>query len=255
MPLAPRKTRRKPWTAWARFGAVLAAVAAAGWGALELGQRYLGVQKLVVEQISVSGCQWDRLAEVQGIADEACRGKPLFLFDADALQKRIESLRWVRAVLIRREPPDRLSIVIEERQPLFVLIANGDALLMSEDGVIMNRVNQANIRPVPVVAGPCARDERAVVRLIAAARALKSQQPDFFARLSEIRWSDRGPVAFMEGLQAPIYLSKDDPAKNIPNFQALFLQMYANRPNLDNVQYFDLRWDDQIPVRLLGGAE
>jgi hypothetical protein len=123
---------------------------------------------------------------------------------------------------------------------------------MSDDGIIMHRVDQTNIRPVPVVAGPHAKDERTLVRLIRVARALKSQQPDFYARLSELRWSDRGPMVFMEGLQVPIYLSKDEPAKNIPNFQAVFLQLYAKAPDLSNVQYFDLRWDGQMPVMLHG---
>jgi len=241
--------------AWVRFCAALLVVAMAGWGALEVGQRYLGVQRLIIEQISVSGCQWDRQAEVQGIADEICRGRPLFLFDADLLQKRLESLRWVRAVLIRREPPDRLGIVIEERRPLFILVAGGGALLMSEDGVIMHRVGQANLRPVPAVVWPQGGDERTLVRLIRVARALKARQPDFYARLTELRWSGVGPTVFMEGIQAPIYLSKEDPAKNIPNFQALFLQLFANRPDLGNVLYFDLRWDDQIPVGLPGRAE
>jgi cell division septal protein FtsQ len=237
---------------WARFGAVLIVVALAGWGALEVGQRYMGVQKLVVEQINITGCQWGKLAEVQGIADEICKGKPLFLFDADLLQKRIGALRWVRAVLVRREPPDRLSIVIEERQPLFMLVVDGNVLLMSDDGIIMHRVDQTNIRPVPVVTGAYAKDERTLIKLIKVARALKSQQPDFYARLSELRWSDRGPMVFMEGLQVPIYLSKDEPAKNIPNFQAVFLQLYARTPDLNNVQYFDLRWDGQMPVMLHG---
>jgi hypothetical protein len=43
-------------------------------------------------------------------------------------------------------------------------------------------------------------------------------------------------------------LSKEDPAKNIPSFQALYLQLFINKPNLNDVRYFDLRWDTIIPV-------
>jgi cell division septal protein FtsQ len=152
-PLA-QKTRRKPWVPWARFSIVLLLVISAGWLALEVGQRFFGVQRLVVEQVAISGTQWDRLAEVQMVADELCKGKPLFLFDVDQLQTKIEELRWVRAVLIRREPPDRISIVIEERQPLIMLARPNGILLMSDDGMIMERVSQANIAPVPVVVAP-----------------------------------------------------------------------------------------------------
>jgi len=252
MSLPAQKIRRKPWMPWTRFCVVLILVVATGWVALELGQRYLGIQKLVIEQINISGCRWDRLLEVQKIADEICKGKPLFLFDAEQLQTRIESLRWVRASLIRREPPDRLSIVIEERQPLFMLATANGILLMSDDGVIMDRVNQANLTPMPVVADPASINDQTLIKLIQVARVLKAQQPDFYARLTELRWTSNGPIngpiVFMEGLQAPIFLAKDEPTKNIPNFQALFLQLFARKPDLSNVRYFDLRWDDQIPV-------
>jgi len=231
-----------------RFCAVLTFVLLAAWGALEVGQRYLGIQKLVIEQVNISGCQWDRLTEVQKVADELAKGKPLFFFDADQLQERLESLRWVKASLIRREPPDRLSIVIEERQPLFMLVTANGVLLMSDDGIIMDRVTQANLTPIPVVAGPDSQDEQTLIKLIQVARVLKARQPDFYTRLTELRWTSRGPTVFMEGLQAPIFLAKDEPTKNIPSFQALFLQLYARKPDLSDVRYFDLRWDDQIPV-------
>jgi cell division septal protein FtsQ len=246
------KIRRKPWVTWARFCIVFALVALASWGALELGQRYLGIQKLIVEQINITGCQRDRLEQVQAIADELCKGKPLFLFDADQLQAKIDSLRWVKASLIKREPPDRLSIIIEERQPVLMLATVNGILLMSDDGIIMDRANQANLVPIPVVADPASLNDQTLIKLIRVAKALKQQQPDFYARLIEMRWSSHGisngPTVFMEGLHAPIYLPMDEPAKNIPSFQALFLQIFAGKPEIKNVQYFDLRWDNNIKV-------
>jgi len=250
-----KKPPRKPWMPMARFFAVLLLVAAAGWGALELGQRYLGIQRLVIEQIHISGCHGHRLLEAQKIAEDLCRDKPLFFFDADQLQEKLESLLWVSAVLIRREPPDRLSIVIEERQPLFLLATKNGVLLMSDDGVIMDRANQENLVPMPAIVDQASLEEKILVELIVVARELKEQQPDFYVRLTEMRWTDRGegwtskgPTVFMEGLAAPIYLPKEDPAKNIPNFQALFLEQFINDPGLSGISYFDLRWDGRIPV-------
>ena len=65
---------------------------------------------------------------------------------------------------------------------------------------------------------------------------------------SELRWEERGPVAYIEGLSAPLYLSKIDIQKNIPNFQGLFLDQLAKSPNLSKLRYIDLRWDDEIAV-------
>jgi cell division septal protein FtsQ len=260
MPPFLKKPRRKSWMPMARFCAVLLLVAMAGWGALELGQRYLGIQRLVIEQMHISGCQGNRLLDAQKIAEDICRGKPLFFFDADLLQEKLESLLWVSAVLIRREPPDRLSIVIEERQPLVLLATKNGILLMSDDGIIMDKANQDNLVPMPAIVDPSSLEEKILVELIMVARELKTQQPEFYARLTEMRWTDRGevwtskgPTVFMEGLAAPIYLPKEDPAKNIPNFQALFLEKFINDPSLNGISYFDLRWDGRIPVGIKQG--
>jgi len=248
MPLPPRTRTKNPWLPWVRVALVLALVAAAGWGALELGQRYLGLQKLTIEQVSVSGCRGERYTEIKRMAESICLGKPLFWFDAESLRARIEARRWVRGLLIRRDPPDRLSLVVEERRPLLWLVRASGVYLVSDDGILMDRVNPGNLFPIPVVADPRSQNDPALVQLIRAAATLRDRQREFYLRLAELRWSEKGPVAYMEGLEVPIYLSRHDAAKNIPNFQGLFLDRFAKSSGLDKVRYFDLRWDDEIAV-------
>lgn len=233
---------------WAKVGLVAVLTLWAGWGVLELGQRYLGLQKLTIERVSVVGCRGERLAEVQALADRFCMGKPLFWFDADGLRRRVEELRWVRGLLIRRDPPDRVSLVIEERKPILWVVKEGGVFLLSDDGIVLDRLGQSNLQPIPVVADPGSLSDESVVSLIRAASRLRDRQPDFFVRLVELRWTARGPVAFMEGVQAPLYLSRQDPDKNVPNFQGLYLEKYANGADLGRVRYFDLRWDNEIAV-------
>ena len=239
---------RRPWVPWVRALVVLVMVGGAGWGALELGQRYLGIQKLVIEQVTVTGCRSERLREVQELANRLCLGKPLFLFDAEGLRAQVESFRWVKGLMIRKDPPDRLSLVVEERQPLVWLVRPNGVFLVSEDGIVLDRVNPGNLAPIPVVADPASQQDSAFVGVLRTARVLQARQREFYDRLTELRWTDRGPVAFMEGLNAPIYLSKADPAKNIPNFQGLFLDRLSKSPTLSRLRYVDLRWDDEVAV-------
>ncbi len=248
MPLLPRTRVRRPWIPWARVGLVTVFVLGAGYAALELGQRYLGLQKLVIEQITISGCRAERLAEIQRIADEVSLHKPLFWFDAEELRQRIEALRWVKSLLIRKDPPDRLSLVIEERKPLLWLVRPTGVYLLSDDGIVLDKVNQSNLAPIPVVADPRSQTDEALVQLIRAAASLRDHQKEFFDRLTEFRWTDRGPVVYLEGVPAPIYLSRYDATQNIPNFQMLFLNELSKRPDLDKIRYFDLRWEQEVAV-------
>ncbi|MBK8574064.1 MAG: FtsQ-type POTRA domain-containing protein [Holophagaceae bacterium] len=95
--MLPRTRPKRPWLPWARAGISVAVIALAGWGLMELGTRYLGLQKLVIEQVNVSGCRGERQAEVQKLAEQLVLGKPLFWVDAEDLRARIEAKRWVQA--------------------------------------------------------------------------------------------------------------------------------------------------------------
>ncbi len=249
MPPYRPQTPRKSWLPWAKFGIGTLLVVGAGWGVLEVAQRYMGLQKLTIEQVTVIGCQGDRLTEVQRIADEICLGKPLFWFDADGLRERVEQRRWVRGLLIRRDPPDRLSLVVEERTPLLWLVKSSGIYLVSDDGIVLDRLSQSGATPMPVIADPTSQKDETLVQLIRTASALRALVPnDFFQRVVELRWTPAGPEAFIEGVQAPLRLSKVDPGRNVANFQAVFLTDYANTPRLQGVRYFDLRWEGEVVV-------
>ena len=233
---------------WARVALVGLLVTGAGYGALELGHRYLGLQKLTIEQITISGCRGERLEQAQAIADRVALGKPLFWFDAEKLRESLEAKRWVKGLLIRRDPPDRLGLVLEERKPILWLVRPEGVFLVSDDGIVLDRLNQVDLMAIPVVAEPKSQEDGPMVQLIRAATSLRDKQKEFYDRLTELRWSPRGPVAFLEGMDAPIYLSRMEPTKNIPNFQMLYLNELSKRPDLAALRYIDLRWDDEIAV-------
>ena len=248
MAMQTRSRPRRPWLPWARVALVGLLVSGAGYGALELGHRYLGLQKLIIEQVTITGCRGQRLAQAQAIADRLCLGKPLFWFDAEKLRSTLETQRWVKDLLIRRDPPDRLSLVVEERKPVLWLARPQGVFLVSDDGIVLDRLNQVDLIPIPVVADPKSQENVPMVQLIRAATSLRNKQKEFYDRLTELRWSDRGPVAYLEGLEAPIYLSRDDATKNIHNFQMLFLNELSKRPDIARLRYVDLRWDEEIAV-------
>lgn len=236
------------WISWVRIVIVVILISFTSYGAIKLAHRYFGLRRLVIEQVTISGCLGHRLTQAQMIADELCLGKPLFLFDIEKLRNTLGTKRWVKDVIIRRDPPDRLSLIITERQPLLWLVLPKGVFLISDDGVVLDRLNQANLSPVPIVVDPKSRDGEPMLQLIRAATRLKEKQAEFYERINELRWSERGPIAFLEGLEAPIYLSKKDVTKNIPNFQMLFLNELSKRHDLAKLRYVDLRWENEIAI-------
>jgi POTRA domain, FtsQ-type len=248
MAMLPRTRPRRPWFPWVRAGITLTVLGLAGWGLLEFGTRYLGLQKLVIEQVNVSGCRGERQLEIQKLAEQLVLGKPLFWVDAEELRSRLEAKRWVRGLQIRKDPPDRLSLAIEERRPVLWLVRPNGVFLVSDDGVVLDRVSQANLNPIPVVVDPASQTDQGLARLVSTARTLREKQQGFYERITELRDSPKGPVAYIDGLPAPIFLSRQDVTKNVPNFQGLFVDRLAQRPDLARLRYIDLRWDDEVAV-------
>ena len=249
MVMISRNKNRRSWIIWVRIFLFIVLVGGAGYGVMEVGHRYLGFNKLVIEQVTISGCYGHRLAQVQAIADELCLGKPLFWFDIEKLRASLVSKRWIKDLIVRRDPPDRLSLVIEERQPILWLVRQGGVFLISDDGIVLDRLNsKVGLLPVPVVVDAKSQEDGPIVQLIRAAASLREKQQEFYDRLTELRWSEHGPIAFMEGLEAPVYLSKKDATKNIPNFQMLFLNELSKRADIAQLRYIDLRWEEEIAV-------
>ncbi|WP_243319474.1 MULTISPECIES: cell division protein FtsQ/DivIB [Geothrix] len=248
MSMLPRTRPKRPWFPWVRAGITLVVLGGGAWALMELGTRYLGLQKLTIEQVNVSGCRGERQAEIQALAEKLALGKPLFWLDAEELRSRIEAKRWVRNLQIRKDPPDRLSLVVEERRPVLWLVRSNGVFLVSDDGILLDRVNQANLSPIPVVVDPASQTDQGLARLVSAARVLREKQAGFYDRVTEFRWSPKGPVAYIEGLPAPIYLSRQDVTKNVPNFQGLFVDRLSQRPDLARLRYIDLRWDEEVAV-------
>jgi hypothetical protein len=244
MALPSRTRSRRPWLPFAKAGLVLLLVLGSAYGLLTLAQRYLGLQRLVIEQVVVTGTRGERQQEIQKLAESRCLHRPLFWFDAEGLRDAVEGKRWVRGLLIRKDPPDRVTLVVQERRPLLWLVRSEGTFLVSDDGVVMGRLDPADPTPLPVVVDAGSEQNKAFLGLLNAARALRASQPDFFDRVAEFRWTEKGPTAFIEGFQAPIYLNAHDAARNIPNFQAIYVDELLKNPDFAKIPYVDLRWGD-----------
>ena len=218
---------RRPWLPWARVGLVALLVSGAGYGAAGTGPPLPGA----AEADHRTGDHLAAAGAAPGPGPGHRRTARAWASRCSGSTPRaahaLEAKRWVKDLLIRRDPPDRLSLVMEERQPVLWLARPKGVFLVSDDGIVLDRLNQVDLMPIPVVADPKSQTGQAHGPADPRRHGPSAKnRKNFYDRITELRWSDQGPVAFLEGLEAPIYLSRQDATKNMPNFQMLFL----NRP-------------------------
>jgi len=100
----------------------IAVAAGIGYGAVLLAAD----PRLALGDVSVVGAQRTG-ADAVLTAAALTRGRDVWLLDTAAAVQRVEAMPWVASAQIRREWPNRVSIVVSERVPVARLSLAGDA--------------------------------------------------------------------------------------------------------------------------------
>jgi cell division protein FtsQ len=108
---------------------------------------YLSIRETVVR-----GCK--ELTEKDIIALAAVRSAPNILsLNLDAVARRIRVNPWIRNVSIGREFPNRLVIVVQEREPVALLERENTLYLLDGDGTPFKKVESGEGNDLPVLTG------------------------------------------------------------------------------------------------------
>lgn len=182
----------------------------------------------------------------------------LFSLDPEMVADRVRRAPWVRDAAIRRRPTGTLSIRVDERQPVALVIGSGgrpEAYLDAE-GYSMPIVEGA-LYDVPLMRGqipgllPNQPLESASTLELLAALAELDVQTD--ALISEIHISSSGharlhlsPGAGHDSI--PVDLGTNNYAAKLDRLYAFWRQAVLTRPERD-FQSIDLRFDGQIVTR------
>ncbi|HHK67317.1 MAG TPA: FtsQ-type POTRA domain-containing protein [Candidatus Acetothermia bacterium] len=116
-----------------------------------------GLRLLDLREIVVAGNRYTSAAEVATAAGLRA-GVSLLAISPRSVSDRVSTLPWVKAAMVRRIYPHRLSIRVEERIPVAaVLLEGGEALTIGDGGVIV----EAGERPdLPRVDGAALSGDR-----------------------------------------------------------------------------------------------
>jgi cell division protein FtsQ len=77
----------------------------------------------------------------------------LLAVSGKGVSKQLLKSPWVRAVSLRREFPDTISITIEETEPFALLDKDGHLFLIDEQGKLLEELKDNSVPFLPVIAG------------------------------------------------------------------------------------------------------
>jgi cell division septal protein FtsQ len=106
-----------------------------------------------VHSVGVSGTS--RLTTEQVLAIARIGNGPVFLVDPAAVRRRLEASAWVRAASVNPQLLDRVTIQIEEWQPVALYRAGtGTPYLLSDQAAALGVARSEDLKALPEIDGP-----------------------------------------------------------------------------------------------------
>lgn len=213
-------------------------------------QQHVPVREVAVEGISI--VSKDEVIRLMKIPPHTS----MYELDLTVLQQNIMANSFVKHAVVTRDAPMRLRVEIEERKPAAILAAN-ELQYIDEDGIVLPYISTTETYDIPVISGidsvgglragqklfhPEVREALEIIR------TAKIVSEDLFHSISEIRLRkghDKILYSFETGV--PIIFGSGDVVKKMVKLDA-FQQKFLQNSDTKNIQYIDIRYDDQIVI-------
>ena len=141
-----------------------------------------------LDQVTLTGRNHANADEIKK-ALSVTQGEPLLAVSLPEMKARLEAVPEVKSVVIARDLPDRLSIVIAERVPVAIWQNDGNLQLVDREGVVLERSRYRENVTLPVVVGADA--PKHMTELMALLDSVPSLKTDVVAavRVGSRRWN------------------------------------------------------------------
>lgn len=257
-PARRRRFARRSLRALARvlaLGLCLAALAVTG---MAVGHWLRTAPLFAVRTVEVQGAR--RLSRATVLAAAGIEpGANLLALDREAIEDRVEALPGVRLARVVRRLPNRVAVVLEEREPYtLVNVAGGspESRLHWIDAVghLVGPGGRPGVPPLPILSGvepPAPEVDRPVGDRLGAGlallRAVQRAGSRVSARISEIDVSHpNDPVLFtVDG--AEVWVGPDAWDERLARLDAVLGELDGRGEGVEGV---DLRFRDQVVLRL-----
>ncbi len=255
-PFIGRQRVRRRWVA-RRIGVLLRWLGS-GLGALLLLSAPLALihwlhttSWFTITRVEIRGLDWLTEAEVREAAGIGA-DQNLVALDGEGVVQRLERLPRVKRARLIRELPNRVVLVIEEREPFALAVSGGRLYWLDEEGHVLGPEPRAVAPGLPLITGhagqqlldgPPAAADRARTA-VAVLRTVLRSRSSLEQRVSEIDVgrADEGPLLYtVDGIE--VKLGTEAWEERLGRLEAVLAQLDAQPGPVESI---DLRFRDQV---------
>jgi len=180
----------------------------------------------------------------------------MYDLDLTAVQKNILANSFVKNVVIKRDASLLLRVIVTERKPSAIIVAN-ELYCIDEEGIVLPYIASSETYDIPIISGMDSLqlirvgqklynlDMQEALEIIKAAKEIDSE---LFHNISELRLrKGRDMILYSFEAGIPIIFGKGDVAKKMVKLDA-FWQKFLLNSDTKEIQYIDIRFDEQVVV-------
>jgi len=188
------------------------------------------------------------------------RGSLIYDIDLKAIQKNLLSQCYVKEATVERNPPSTIQITVVERTPI-ALVNRSEIVYLDDDGIILPHSISKELFDLPVLSGldlgatvtyGSAIHDTHGFEALQVLKAAKLVNTELYHLISEIQIrGDSDMVCYAAEGGVPIIFGEGNITDKLVRLDAFWNQVIRER-GLQNLQYVDLRYDDQVIARWSG---
>jgi cell division protein FtsQ len=211
---------------------------------------------LKVKRVTIEGNRIVETAEIMQLVNIK-KNVQLEEIDLTAVRRSILSHYFIKDAVVERDLPATLKISVAERLPL-AIINSAQILYLDEDGVVLPHSISKQLFDLPVLTGVPSGialapgttikddDVREALEILMTSRLVSKE---LYHLISEVRLRNGGDIVlYAAEWGVPIIFGRGEIAGKLVRLESFWDDVVRERGS-ENLQYVDLRFDDQVIVR------
>ncbi len=171
------------------------------------------------------------------------------------IEERLKKHPFIKSASVFLGASDALTVTIEERKPIALAVSKGRQYYVDAEGRLLPYRLTEVVLDLPVISGlgRNSLDSMRLAAVIGTMLTLKQQNKHLYQTLSEIDIQSTGDMT-LHFTESPVPIrfgSEDGKEQKIERIAAFLHHAGQTHTKLKQLAYVDVRWENQVVVRLV----